>query len=405
MRARGLCVVVVVATSILGTAPDGFARSLASKLDEFVSNVSIPLQGRVVDPIPSVIERLAIRGTDFPVTSTTPGFTYSYNPSLGLFERSSGSLGPAFGERAETLGSGRFDLGFSYLYADLADEGGENFARRLLMGSQVNIGGQPIAGAFQGLDFSLVSHVFSFSATYGLTDRWDVNLVVPVVYTALKLQVRAAAAIGAEGSPGLGIFSFSDFFGNDAVGVGDILLRTKYRFVDDASIKLAGLLALRAPSGNENDFQGLGDTTLTPSLVGSRAFGPCELHGNLGVEVNADDLQRTRARYGVGTALQPIDRLAFLVDFLGSSSFVDDTFGIPTRGRIVPSILPSDFIKSVGASEITAFVPRSDILDLAVGVKVHLVGTGVAFASAIVPLTSDGLRADVIPAGGVEFSF
>ena len=53
----------------------------------------------------------------------------------------------------------------------------------------------------------------------------------------------------------------------------------------------------------------------------------------------------------------------------------------------------------------TVFVPRSDVVDLALGVKLNLVGTLVGFASAIVPVTSDGLRADVIPAAGFEWSF
>jgi hypothetical protein len=36
---------------------------------------------------------------------------------------------------------------------------------------------------------------------------------------------------------------------------------------------------------------------------------------------------------------------------------------------------------------------------------VNITGTAVAFASAIVPITDDGLRAEVIPAGGIEVGF
>jgi hypothetical protein len=48
---------------------------------------------------------------------------------------------------------------------------------------------------------------------------------------------------------------------------------------------------------------------------------------------------------------------------------------------------------------------RTDIVDVAVGVKFAIVGSLVAFASAIVPITDDGVRADVVPAGGLEMSF
>ena len=52
-----------------------------------------------------------------------------------------------------------------------------------------------------------------------------------------------------------------------------------------------------------------------------------------------------------------------------------------------------------------AFVPRSDVVDLAVGLKVNPFGPVVGFASAIVPVVADGLRAEVIPTVGMEMTF
>src|SRR6185503_18506560 len=71
----------------------------------------------VVDPLRFQLERGLARGLDFPATATTPGFTYQYDPALGDFRRTSASLGPAFLERADTVGKGRFDVGLSMLYA------------------------------------------------------------------------------------------------------------------------------------------------------------------------------------------------------------------------------------------------------------------------------------------------
>ena len=65
----------------------------------------------------------------------------------------------------------------------------------------------------------------------------------------------------------------------------------------------------------------------------------------------------------------------------------------------------NQLVEAVSSTEVTVFVPRSDVVDLALGVKLNLVGTLVGFASAIVPVTSDGLRADVIPPAGFEWSF
>ena len=39
--------------------------------------------------------------------------------------------------------------------------------------------------------FDLDSHVASFFATYGITDRWDVNVLLPVVTTTLDVRAEA----------------------------------------------------------------------------------------------------------------------------------------------------------------------------------------------------------------------
>ena len=72
------------------------------------------------------VQRLAVRGTDFPVTSTVPGFSYVYDPKLQVLERSS-QLGPVFAERAETVGHGRVEFGASFLFASLQQIDGGKF--------------------------------------------------------------------------------------------------------------------------------------------------------------------------------------------------------------------------------------------------------------------------------------
>ena len=62
-------------------------------------------------------------------------------------------------------------------------------------------------------------------------------------------------------------------------------------------------------------------------------------------------------------------------------------------------------MRSVTRDSVTAFVPRSDVVDFAFGIKANPVGTLVAYVTAFVPLTHDGLRPEVIPAAGVEWSF
>src|SRR5262249_56247733 len=181
-----------------------------------------------------------------------------------------------------------------------------------------------------GNDFSLKENVFTFNFTYGLTDLWDVNLLVPTLYTTLDLAGIAGSFASLVATVGQARFR------DDTFGIGHILLRSKYRFYENPDVVLlAGAMTFRIPSGNPDNFQGLGDFTITPTLIASRPFGRSDLHMNLGMEFDTMNGERSRARYAIGATIQPLDRLAFLVDILGSSGLDDEHFSIPT-GIVTP---------------------------------------------------------------------
>src|SRR5262245_55309479 len=52
-----------------------------------------------------------------PVSSSSGGFTYRFNPDLGTVERASDTFGPFYVERALTAGAGQASLGFTFQYA------------------------------------------------------------------------------------------------------------------------------------------------------------------------------------------------------------------------------------------------------------------------------------------------
>ena len=402
MRARRAAWVMGVLGSWLASSGMA-AASISNSLEGFI-NQSV---GRVVQNLefPNLvgefIQREALGSIQLPVPANSTSFTYSYNPSLGVFERSSGSLGPVFVDRGETVGEGRFDVIFSYQFANLTDLNGESFGKQLQFGFQGATGdGVNVLGAFVGNDFSLKENVFSFNFTYGITDKWDVNLLVPMLYTSLSLNGQAGGVVE-NALPDIGPVSFHD----KAFGIGDILVRTKYRFYDDPDVVLlAGALTFRMPSGNPDNFQGLGDFTITPTLIVSRPFGKNDIHMNLGMEFNTRDSQQTRARYGIGATIQPLDQLAFLVDILGSSGLDDDTFTLPA-GNVPPQFTAGDFLVSKTATSVTGVVRRSDIVDLSTGIKFNPFASANVYLLAIIPLTQQGLRAAVVPAGGFEWTF
>src|SRR5262249_37592080 len=163
---------------------------------------------------------------------------------------------------------------------------------------------------------------------------------------------------------------------------------TKYRFFDDPSlITLAGALTLRMPSGNPGNFQGLGDFTITPTLIASRAIGPHNVHMNLAMEFNTADAQLTRARSATEPTIQPREWFAFLLDVLGSSGLQDDRFTIPS-GNVTPVCDPR-IVHCVNYSAsptgVNGVVPRSDIVDLSAGIKFNPFASANVYLAAIIP--------------------
>ena len=57
---------------------------------------------------------LASQLTSLPIPSPASGFTYAFDPTLGVYNRSAQSFGPILTERAETIGKDKFYFGFQF---------------------------------------------------------------------------------------------------------------------------------------------------------------------------------------------------------------------------------------------------------------------------------------------------
>jgi hypothetical protein len=388
--------IVVVAAFL---AAPGVARpaTLSDQVSTYLRR-GLDSTGAIPDKAPFQLERLATRAADFPVASTSPGLAFRFDLETGTYERVE-SVGPALLERVETVGRHAFGFGASYLHANIDELDGEPLSD-LLSGIVAfgTVDGEPSASRVETDEASIEQSIVDFYGTFGITDRWDVNVLVPLVVTTLDLA-GTGTSFDAGGPTGSRRVSLDD----EKVGVGDVLFRTKYRLTDEAPVNTAFGFGVRVPTGSAEDFQGLGDPTFTPAVVFSRIVRRQDLHLNLGVEVNGTDLERTRGRYGIGATLQAMSWAALLIDFVGSSSFVDDDFTfespIPLFGGGVTSTpLPG------GGYEVASAVERTDVLDLAVGVKLVAPFGASGFATAIVPVTDDALRSDVTVVVGAEWA-
>ena len=425
---------VVLATLVLGGASLAEARNLSDRIsllfgdrgiEAAVDRNAVPHRAHFTSTslatLGLLVKQMAASAADFPAISTAPGFTYQYNMQLQVFERSSNLLGPVFVERPETLGRGKIDFGFSYLYINFDELNGKNLDHLSFRGLAHNdCCAQPPSPGVPAFEkdtadlffqkFTLQSHVFSLFATYGITDRWDINILLPFVFT--HFQLRAQAVLNNES--GTNTHSFANTAGqtsevrstsDDPVGIGDLLIRTKYHLIDNNGFNLAAGATLRLPTGDERNFQGLGDYLLTPFLTLSQEYGRFHLHASGGIEVNWDASDRSRARYAAGVAFSLIDQLALNVDIIGNSYLQSDRLSVkvpqfvnaPGTSEALPKTLPTT---KTFSSKI-----RPDIVDLAVGFKANVYGAIVGYANVFLPLNDDGIRANVIPSAGLEVGF
>jgi hypothetical protein len=376
-RPGGIGATLLLAGALaIAAARPAAARSLRATLAELTTFGGLTVPSETIETGVE-LERLAVASADYVPTATAPGFFYRFDPELGAPERVSASRGPVFAEPTETVGAGSIDLGLTYLYADYRELDGDSLTGALESLDTISPSQQTIFRV-QPAEFELRSHTFLFSTTYGLTDRWDVNLLTPMILTHMTLRARSDLLVGLLQTTKRVDAS------EDKFGIGDLQLRTKYRVPDRAGFAAAALFSLRVPTGDEDDFQGLADVVLAPLVAVSRKIGPHDLHLNVGVDVNTGDLDRTRARYALGLTAHLLDPLSGLLDVVGTSGLTSDHFS--TQG-------------------VSGSIARTDLVDLAVGLKLTITDRLITHVGLLVPLTDDGLRADVIPVGGIQAEF
>lgn len=342
----------------------------------------------------------------YPVASASSSVAYVYDPALDVVERRAGTLGPILGERAETLGPGRFDVSLTYSYVSLTsidDEPLDALVSAPLVDGRLLF--FPVPGGVRlrdgrvsailpvrvTVDMAVDAHITTPSFTYGITPDLDVNVSLPLVATSLEVATRAEvpdprhpAYALPPGDPNAGIER--QRAADSAGGVGDLLLRAKYVFLRDAPVQLALGLGLSLPTGDQSDFHGTGSTHAMPLLIASRRFGQrFELLANVGADLDADDAGRSTVRWALGATMSVIAPLSAAVTFLGNHEL---------EPRTAPIRFPFFFQ-----------IERNDLYDAAVGLRWAFADRAVLTANALVPLNREGVRADVIPTIEIEYVF
>ena len=189
----------------------------------------------------------------FPVGSSSGGFTYTFNPSLGTFSRSSESFGPLFAERALTIGRDRGSLGVGFQRSTYDTFEGKNLRQRDIIFHVEHIdccgttrGGVAVGDgtrlnpAFEGdiieaaLALRLTTQTVVFYGTYGVTDRLDFGVAVPLVSIDMDASIRARIErLATAANPDTHAFDGDNpdertfAASGSATGIGDVVVTRK----------------------------------------------------------------------------------------------------------------------------------------------------------------------------------
>src|SRR6266436_8284014 len=262
--------------------------------------------------------------SQLPFTSPASGFIFSFNPSLGVVTRETENFGPILTERADTIGRHKLFVGFSYQYFNFDKADGVNLknfgvvfqheseADLCTTGSPITcVNGEPafqqdVIATQNRIDLKV--HQFTAVGTFGVTDRFDLSVAVPIL--DVRMSVFSNATIDsfetATDVPPCCVHRFdpanndlhenlidtahASFFNNNtASGLGDVIFRGKFQALRGEKAGLAVVLDVPATTGDERNFLGSGTWGLRPFATFSYA-GRVSPHASFGYQRNGDSV-------------------------------------------------------------------------------------------------------------------
>jgi hypothetical protein len=380
----------------------------------------------------------------YPMGYSSGGFTYSFDPATATERRTSPSFGPAFADRPLTIGRGRWNAGLTYQHASFdelegkrLDGGGLRFYFEHNNCCPVGNPGSLGVPAFEqdlieaSLRLHLTTDTAALALNYGVTDRVDVGVVVPIVRVDMEASLDTRLLrLGSEGDQvgGVQVHTFPGGLtenpqpfasAQSATGLGDILIRTKvnlFHTTDGDGVAVA--LDLRLPTGDEENLLGTGTTQARFLVIGSTAlwerFFP---HVNFGYTASGKGFAGEQAAaigsplrqsrevnytFGFDAAVTP--RLTAAFDIIGRTLVDDIGLGDRTvsfqcaKCATVPGL----------QSSYDEFFPRSGNVNLllgAAGVRFNVTGNLLLQAHALFAVRKAGLVDNFTPTVGLEYDF
>ena len=344
--------------------------------------------------------------TTFPTGSSAGGFTWIFNSDLRVPIRRSTSFGPMFAERPFTTGRGRLNVGAAFQHTRFESVGGQLLTA--LESSVSYRSGDEVYRSTSSVQVVIDRTIMS--ATYGIRDRVDVGVIVPVG----GARVSGFSA-GYQLEYGVVSTERYDSSGS-SFGVGDTVIRTKAALIATPRFDAAASVDVRLPTGDPEKLLGTGYTQTKVMFIGGSTVGGLTPHVNVGYTFGGSGMTFGADNRWSGSTGDPE-----LIQRRPSEEF-NYTFGVDVAatpkitiagdviGRVVKDTASMKLFDNGASAEnrvIFLEVTPGTVHPLlgAVGAKVNVGGSWLATGTILFPLNDSGITPAVTPVIGFERAF
>jgi hypothetical protein len=380
LRELGIAVAILLALPFLATA-----QTLRDDLKNlFLVDFVRQQYPGTPDTSVTVGNVLGAQISTFPLSSSSSGFTWRFDPGLGVLARSTRTFGPTMAERPVTIGARKIAVGFTHQYLKYDTLGGRDLAGNNVTVYKADLNRAPYFN--YTLDLELSSKTDLFFVNFGATDKLDVALAVPFVSVSLD-GTTTQSGPNTSGAR-------STHSSRTAKGVGDVALRAKYQLGRYQGNDYGVAMDVRVASGDENNFLGSGKSSIKISGLLSRTMERVSPYANLAFTAGGISKE---VGYIAGVDFGVTPKVSIATDIVGRR-----LLDVADYTEITAPYAPNP------AFTITLPTETATGLNLAlwtIGAKVNVARTFLLTGTAITSLTKSGLRARFTPVVGVEYSF
>lgn len=349
---------------------------------------------------------------DVPMAAASGGTTFMF--TNGTPVATSTSAGPIFGERAPTLGRGRWFVSANATGASYKSIRGMPLSDLNLTFTHQNVADSALGSPAFENDMLNVSTgvavnmlVSSVVVAYGLLDRVDLAVAVPFVRASVSGHSTATIV-----SAGTGIDSLAHFFGpvtnkqlststsssGVASGVGDVVARVKINAVETPSVGFSLMAGARFATGNKDEFLGTGATDIMGMGILSGKVGTFSPHLNLGYLHRGADFENSAVLATAGFDNLIGRRTTLALDLITGWQVGTSKLLLPAPVKYTAPIT-----RTVNLTDIPAM--RGNLIDAAVGAKIAASNRLNLVVNSLLPVNRAGVRANAVWTLGAEYNF